>query len=317
MKKEKIHIIIAGCISGFAILSALFAFSDFSTMAKGNNKSSEWMKNIDGNKYLSEISLPGTHDSGAKYSIGDLAGKCQDTNIATQLSYGVRFLDVRLKYNGPGDFSVIHGIVDERLDFGGVYGECRKFLNNHPSETIIMSIKNEDGKNNDVFAGEFEKYVTDEENAVYTDSNIPKLDDVRGKIVIFARYSGNNIGVNLNDGWQDPSSPLDNNTFDITKGDETYHIQDHYLLKTPESKWEEAAECLNYASNNTDKNIYCINFMSGVLDGAFPPSYSVPVAKYVNKQFLKEYKNYTSMGTVLFDFVTEDLAKAVYERNFS
>lgn len=316
MNKEKVHVIIAGCISTFAVLSALFAFSDFAMMAKGGTKSSEWMKNVDGNKYLSEISLPGTHDSGARYSIGDLAGKCQDANIGSQLTFGVRFLDIRLKYNGPKDFSVIHGIVDERLDFGSVYGDCRGFLRQHPSETIIMSVKNEDGGNKDIFAGKLEEYLTSYEDVIYMGNNIPKLEDVRGKIVIFARYRDNQIGVNLHDGWQDPSTPEHNNTFDIVRGEETYHIQDHYSLKSAEAKWEEAKECLSYAMNNTDKNIYCINFMSGVLNGSFPPSYSVPVAKYVNKQFLKEYKNYTSMGTVLFDFVTEDLAKAVYERNF-
>lgn len=316
MNKDKVHVIIAGCISGFAVLSALFAFSDFTTMAKGSVKSYEWMKNIDGETYLSQISLPGTHDSGAKYSIGDLAGKCQDVNIATQLSYGARFLDIRLKYNGPSDFSIIHGIVDERLAFKTVYDECEGFLDANPSETIIMSVKNEDGGNKDIFAKEFEEYITSNEDIIYTGSNIPKLDDVRGKIVIFARYKDNNIGVNLDSGWQNPDSPDDKNTFDIVRGEETYHIQDHYSLSSTEAKWQEAAECLSYANNNTDKNIFCINFMSGVLDGSFPPSYSVPVAKYVNKQFLKEYQNYTSMGTVLFDFITEDLAKAVYERNF-
>lgn len=317
MEKNKVPIIIASCISTFVAISALLAFADFTTMAKGSASSLNWMKNIDGEKYISEISLPGSHDSGAKYSIGDLSGKCQDVEIATQLTYGVRFLDIRLQYNGPGDFSIIHGIVDERRSYRDIHGDCIGFLERNPSETIIMSVKNEAGKNDDVFAAEFEKIIDEHSDYWYVGNDIPKLDQVRGKIVLFARYKNNNYGVSLGSDWRDPGSPDDHNTFDIVRDPYTYHIQDHYSLNKVEDKWQEAEECFTYTSNNTDKNVYCINFLSGVLKSGFPPTYSVPVAKYMNKQFLKEYKNYSSMGTVLFDFVSEDLAKAVYERNFS
>lgn len=317
MNKNKVPIIIASCISTFVAISALLAFADFTTMVKGGIASKTWMKNIDGDKYISEISIPGSHDSGAKYSIGDLSGKCQDVEISNQLVYGVRFLDIRLQYNKPGDFSIIHGIVDERRDYSDIYADCRAFLENYPSETIIMSVKNETGKNNDVFAKEFEKTIDEYPDSWYLGNDIPKLDQVRGKIVLFARYENNNYGVSLSSGWRDPASPDDHNTFNIVRDSYTYHIQDHYSLNKVEDKWQEASECFTYASNNNDKNVYCINFLSGVLKTGFPPTYSVPVAKYMNKQFMKEYKNYSSMGTVLFDFVSKGLAKAVYERNFS
>ena len=316
MAKRKLPLIIAGCISIFATMSALFASADFTMLKKASSASSNWMNNIDGNKLISEISLPGSHDSGANYSIGDLSGKCQDVDIPTQLAYGVRFLDVRLQYDGGHDFSVIHGIVDERKDFEDLYNECRDFLQNHPSETIVMSVKNEAKTKVDKFATAFEETINEYPDFWYQGNDIPTLNQARGKLILFARYANNNMGASLYNNWLDPSSPSDNNTFDIINGTYTYHIQDHYSLNTVEDKWQEAVECFNYASTNTDKNVYCINFLSGCLKSGFPPSYSVPVAKYMNKQFLKEYKNYSSFGTVLFDFVTEDLAKAVYERNF-
>ena len=100
------------------ILVSLFAFlpikkTDFPDV------SSEWMKYVDDNTKLTELSIPGTHDSGARHSIGDVAGKCQDMSIADQLASGVRFLDIRLKLNN-NKLVVVHDFVDQDLVFDDV-----------------------------------------------------------------------------------------------------------------------------------------------------------------------------------------------------
>ena len=45
----------------------------------------DWMAKVDGALTLSEISMPGTHDSATEYVTLPLIGRCQDSSIARQL----------------------------------------------------------------------------------------------------------------------------------------------------------------------------------------------------------------------------------------
>ena len=61
----------------------------------------DWMRDlIQGETYLSDLTIPGTHDSGAMYDppnrhlIG--TAKAQDMTIPQQLEEGVRSFDIRL-----------------------------------------------------------------------------------------------------------------------------------------------------------------------------------------------------------------------------
>lgn len=307
-KKTLKQLIIAGSVSVLALASAILSFVNLSDAKGSSQKSKEWMKEVAGDKYISQLSIPGTHDSGALYSIGDLAGKCQDLSIAKQLDAGARFLDVRLDVSG-GQLKVIHGIVDERDTFDNVVDVCKKFLKKHNSETIIMSIKEENERKNADFHTMVEEKIDKDKELWYVENDIPKLEEVRGKIVLFSRYQNNNYGVDMFGGWKE------NTSFDITNGLNVYHVQDHYKLNKVEEKWNDIKTCLDFSSDNILPNVFTINFMSGYLDTGFPPSYSVPVAKYINQQAKENITTYSNTGTVLFDFISEDLAKAVYERN--
>lgn len=68
------------------------------------------MKNLDDSLLISDMTIPGTHDSGALHSIFDVAGKCQDLNIKQQLKVGVRFLDIRLRLKN-NELEVVHSFV--------------------------------------------------------------------------------------------------------------------------------------------------------------------------------------------------------------
>ena len=146
-KKTLKQLIIASSISLLALASSILSFVNLSDAKGASLKSKEWMKEIAGSKYLSQLSIPGTHDSGALYSIGDLAGKCQDLSIAKQLDAGARLLDIRLDVSG-GQLKVIHGIVDERDTFDNVVDVCKAFSS--LTDIIIVSLlcffKNEIGR---------------------------------------------------------------------------------------------------------------------------------------------------------------------------
>jgi hypothetical protein len=71
---------------------------------------SNWMSIIDGNKLLSEINIPGTHESGTMHnSCGLNEAQCQDMMPIDILNVGGRILDLRLHYHHawPGEDAFI------------------------------------------------------------------------------------------------------------------------------------------------------------------------------------------------------------------
>lgn len=287
---------------------------------KGNNKPTEesksWMKNVDGSKGLDEISMPGTHDSGATKSIADVSGKCQDLSIKNQLEIGVRFLDIRLQQVND-EFAVCHEFINQDLPFDDVVYDCYSFLKENPSETIIMSIKEEQDPVNSTlpFTEALKTKLDKYSEAMYYGNEIPTLDEVRGKIFFLSRFLSNSFGVDAKHGW---SANCDNNynTFDI-KNDAHLHIQDFYHFKNIDYKKEEVRKCLEYTSSYTtsEDRILSLNYLSGYLDDTFPPAYSIPVAKEMNKWAMDNLKDYSSTGVTIFDFVNKDLAKEVWSKN--
>ena len=110
------------------------------TSAAGNRQ--EWMKNIKGETKLSELSIPGTHDSMAfKDNLFAIdSTRTQTMDLTKQLNSGIRFLDIRAKYTETG-FPLHHGTVYLGYDFEDVLKTCEEFLTQHPSETILIRFK--------------------------------------------------------------------------------------------------------------------------------------------------------------------------------
>ena len=84
--------------------------------------SADWMSYLDDNLKISQINLPGTHDSGTKrvkFSLIDAtaSAQCQDTTITEQLNHGIRFLDIRLEDDGE-KLRLVHATTDCKSEDG-------------------------------------------------------------------------------------------------------------------------------------------------------------------------------------------------------
>src|SRR5262245_27175119 len=55
-----------------------------------------WMKKLADSKKLSELTIPGTHDTCALHG-GDIP-KCQAWSLKDQLEAGIRFIDIRCRH---------------------------------------------------------------------------------------------------------------------------------------------------------------------------------------------------------------------------
>ena len=173
-----------------------------------------WMKYVDDNKYLDELSIPGTHDSGTCSVDNDTEpqssqAKCQQDYIPTQLLEGIRYFDIRLgKGDDPG---IDHGIFyllkkdGNYLHLSDVIGYFKTFLNENPTEALIMLVsRGNDEATDESVTTAFAKVLDDNPKLFYTSSRVPTLGEVRGKIVLLRRFgldgdsvSGHTWGLDL------------------------------------------------------------------------------------------------------------------------
>ena len=181
-----------------------------------------WMKYVDGNKYLDELSIPGTHDSSTCSVDNDTEpqtslAKCQQDYIPTQLLEGIRYFDIRLgKNNDKGDPGIDHGICYLLKKDGGfihlsdVIGYFKTFLNENPSEALIMLVsRGNDEATDDSVTTAFANVMDNNSDLFYTSSHVPTLNEVRGKIVLLRRFKlagdsvdGHTWGLDLTE-WDD------------------------------------------------------------------------------------------------------------------
>lgn len=164
-----------------------------------------WMKYVDNNKFLDELSIPGTHDSGTCSVDNDTEpqssqAKCQQDYIPTQLLEGVRYFDIRLgKGENPG---IDHGACyllkkdGNFMHLSDVIGYFNTFLSENPTEALIMLVSRGNGEATDESLTTALGKVFDENpDLFYTSSRIPTLGEVRGKIVLLRRFglAGNSV----------------------------------------------------------------------------------------------------------------------------
>ncbi|MFJ7206729.1 phosphatidylinositol-specific phospholipase C [Streptomyces sp. NPDC098789] len=151
----------------------------------------DWMAGVPDSTPLQRMTLPGTHDSGARQ--GGLYVACQNTSIAEQLDSGIRFLDVRCRVTG-GSFAIHHAAYFQNLMFGDVLVACWNFLAAHPSETVLMRVKQEYSEESDAtFRAVFDDYLDHRGwRPLFriADALPGSLGQARGKVVLLADNGG-------------------------------------------------------------------------------------------------------------------------------
>lgn len=167
-----------------------------------------WMKYVDNSKFLDELSIPGTHDSGTCSVDNDTEpqssqAKCQQDYIPTQLLEGIRYFDIRLgKNDESGDPGIDHGACyllkkdGNFMHLSDVIGYFNTFLSENPTEALIMLVSRGNGEaTNESLTTAFGKVLDENPDLFYTSSRIPTLGEVRGKIVLLRRFglAGNSV----------------------------------------------------------------------------------------------------------------------------
>lgn len=233
-----------------------------------------WMGNVRDNKFLDELSIPGTHDSGTCSVDNDTEPqtsqvKCQQDYIPTQLLEGIRYFDIRL---GKGD--------DPGIDHGGFYlfkkdgnflhlsdviGYFTTFLKENPTEALIMLVsRGNDEATDEGITTAFAKVMDENPDLFYTSSRVPTLGEVRGKIVLLRRFrlagnsvSGHTWGLDLTE-WDDKAKAhSDSTTMCLVQDARGFEETDDAGTKEPYCTKVYAQD--KYKLSGTDKLIWVDN----------------------------------------------------------
>ncbi len=239
----------------------------------------DWMRDVPDDTYLSDMSIPGTHDSGADQ--GDyLNVRTQSLTIDEQLRSGIRFFDIRANHDNDGEFRIFHGCVNLDLDFEDVMDDFVEFLDEHDDETIIMRLKYERGfgfdcgsetSTDESFTRTFESYMDANSGEygnklhgypTYEYDENPQLGELRGKIYLFQDWMGTC-------GEYGPCWPTDEDT------NSYFDIQDEASVGSNwglYDKWRKVKAQLHAAndSHNGRGGPFYVNFLSANSTGVTP-----------------------------------------------
>lgn len=287
-----------------------------------------WMSKLDPSTPISDINLPGTHDSAAISSLPHTPWACQQETIFQQLQGGVRMLDVRIKVKGTaqpfsfvtchGDFKITSG-NNEYQSLPSLLDECKAFLSMNGSETIVLSLKVDDYNDikNDparqaLAIKDLTSLIMQYPVNIFSDpvrgSHIPTLKEAKGHICLLNRIepwqqllgAPLNITDNMTGGYL-ASLPKERR-FDI-------YCQDKYswgVWLLPDTPHADKFKLVKEAWNHKKPREVLINFASGVY--AISHGSDELFGFYINDMFLNYLGQQTGanrpkdFGWMLFDF---------------
>jgi 1-phosphatidylinositol phosphodiesterase len=354
----------ATSLSSYALQNVLSDASPiFGQYSKETNANTEWMKRYPDDTLLVHMNIPGTHDSATwNYSQATqdaMSGitalnqvtvpppetfRCQDQSLIDMLNSGIRALDLRYAFD-PTNTSLIfyhsQALLSETANLENVLFGFYQWLEDHPSETIILSLQYE-GSTAKYYANDVEVQLAlfdaltspaAHKYFLQTKAELGTLGDARGKIILMRRFDldqlpsrytealpGLHFSPNL---WTDNSPDIE--LVYNTKKNLTAYIEDYYEPQTPMGS--NATENIQWKYNATIANIRKAvlhypdslfwTWASSENTGNVPPDWPRIMAvgngtDYtpdggVNHQlipFLKELKG-KRLGIVMFDFFNQ------------
>lgn len=260
-----------------------------------------WMSGVSDGRRLCDLFLPGTHDSVARIG-GDFA-ECQCWDMPKQLRMGLRYFDVRVKHDGD-DLKGCHGIIDMNITFREVASHCEWFVQNNPSEAVVVAISTKGSPKTDApHSRDFLNEVLNQSQTMppprhgsaanwhFWPGHWPTLGQSRGKVLLF-----------IGNGWPGCTDVQD--VWDIGDGDEKFnHIMNHARkARAP------GTLMLNYTSCTGQEG----------LTYATPKRVAVHVNKLVNKELEEIWKDARAdIGptTFMMDFPGVELVKLIITKN--
>lgn len=308
---------ILGVILALALLAVLFflgkpLLEKTVYRAEGRYSLTDWMADIPDSTSIADLVLPGTHDSAASKVQLAYFARCQQLTIGEQLEVGFRLFDIRLEAEGD-KMSLKHGFCGCKSKKGGklyfdeVLEQMYAFLDAHPTETVVIAVKNEHGDaTKEEFAAELKRYIDRNPKrwCLETDA-IPTLGELRGRIYFLQRCDA---GFGLYIDWSDQgNSDHTERTFALEEH-EGYAVcvQDRYHYGA-DDKW--AA----FTDNIPTSQLPCLRLDYLSITGAGIP-HPFAQAKDLNRRFMNAET--VPQAWIFVDFGSAGVAEKIIAANF-
>lgn len=260
-----------------------------------------WMVGLDDDTPLSQLSLPGTHDTLALCRSGTTCDlfftevtQAQSMSLINQLNSGIRVLDIRIDYkvlkiglpdcdaveeeDGSGGnhdpascfFPVYHGSMEQgfRLQ-NDALDVVVEFLDDHPEETVLMRIsENSDPGNNPEFADALNSVLASPKYAPHLIPSTCATTAILGpESSANPCHARGRIGILKH--WDEPNVP--STYFRMLPSSQDPNVQDEFKLASNwklDDKWATVKAFFEEA-NNDQSNTFYFNYLSGA-GGASP-----------------------------------------------
>ena len=308
------------------ILAIALFFTQAATVCLGE----DWMERLDDNAYLSQVSIPGTHDTatgeGWTGFLGELAGPSmgvtQDLSIAQQLNCGVRAFDLRPCVN-EDELVINHGVLQTKAKFPETLKQLCQFVTDHPTEFVVVVMRHEsDGDDNSSLWNNMMN------SCLNSDDVRPFLADykrditvgeLRGKVLILSRdkYANTPVGGFIS-GWAHQSNYATGTIKGAAGVTGTLYVQDFYeVMEYTSLKLKGIEKLLDFSTqNNVNKStrhlVVCINCASGYTASASSDG-NRDNAVLCNKKiidYLADEKHAGPTGIIFMDFAGTDISES-------
>lgn len=291
----------------------------------GNN----WITPLDGNIYVSQMSIPGAHDAATGEEmatiIGDLFAATQEQTLQKQWDLGVRAFDLRPAIydaiiGSTNELWLYHGMTRVSISWATAMNTIKSNLTDNPGEFAIVLFRHEDegtlGKNTNTT--DFNTYMTNYINAnkewIVDWKPDLTIDECRGKIILISRFTGS-WSYGCFTGWNHDAAGA-TTTLRNADGSKlaTMYVQDYYNPSSHDTKWTSIQKYLDISKTfHTDAakvNHWMINHASGYVGSSASETYRQNAAAQNPKliSYISSDSWEGSTGIVLFDYAGASLS---------
>lgn len=283
----------------------------------GNN----WITPLDGSIYVSQMSIPGSHDAATGENmatfIGDFFAQTQEKTLQEQWKLGIRCFDLRpaiYKEGSTDELWLWHGVTRVAVSWASAMNTIKANLTDHRGEFAIVLFRHEDestiGKDNNTT--NFNTYMTNWVNANKTwivnwRPNIT-IDECRGKLILISRFNGS-WEYGCFTGWSHDAAGSTTTVYNASNSQSgTMYVQDYYNPSSHDTKFTSITKYLDIAqlfhTNDAMKNHWMLNHISGYVGRSSSDTYRANAAAQ-NPKVIEYLHNRTtpgSTGILLFDY---------------
>ncbi|XP_052000700.1 1-phosphatidylinositol phosphodiesterase-like [Xyrauchen texanus] len=160
------------------------AFNEKKTVKIPETYTVSWMQSLDDGKSISTITIPGTHESMAFHGLA--GAKSQALSLEEQLKAGIRYVEFTVSGKRMD-------IKNGKTTLDDALRKIKSFLTQFKSETVLVRVGSNDKKIN---VQDLVENLVEKDTNVWVQKSIPKIGDVRGKIV-FVQKDSFKMGIPL------------------------------------------------------------------------------------------------------------------------